>query len=425
MSIPMTINEVRNAMKGLISPLNRYANLLVADGAAIQSGQELVVSAPVEAVEFTRMVVRAAYAHGASHVTVIWSDDAVARMEYENCPLEHFEKTPSWKVEQLNSLAEAGAAFLFLDGEDPEALAGIDPAKPACASRARNRDCHVFRHGMDFGINAWSIGGVATKKWAKMVFPEYSVDEAVYRLWLAILDVARATGIDPHSTWETHNATFEKNKRLLNEGNFDHLHYRSSNGTDFTVGMNKGHIWDGGSARTAGGVTFFPNIPTEEVFTSPDRTRADGVVHSVLPLVHAGRIVDDFWFRFEDGAVVAYGAREGRDVLEQILGIDENACRLGEVALVSKNTPIRQSGLLFYSTLYDENASCHLALGTGFPECLENGFDMSVDELLAHGVNHSHTHVDFMIGADDLEVTGVREDDTEVPIFVGGQWAWE
>jgi len=424
-NMPMTLQEVRSAMKGLISPLRRYADLLVADGAAIQPGQELVVNAPAEAVDFTRMVVRAAYERGAGHVTVIWNDDQVARLEYENCPVEHFDTTPSWRVEQLNSLAEAGAAFLYLEGEDPCALAGIDPAKPACARRARNRDCHVFRHGMDFGINAWSIGGVSTKAWAKTVFPEYSEDEAVYRLWLAILDVARATGIDPHSTWETHNATFEKNKRLLNEGRFDHLRYRSSNGTDLTVGMTKGHVWEGGAARTVGGVSFFPNIPTEEVFTSPDRMRADGVVHSALPLVHAGRVVRDFWFRFEGGAVVDFDAAEGRDVLEQIVATDENACRLGEVALVSKNTPIRQSGLLFYSTLYDENASCHLALGTGFPECLEGGEEMSVEELLAHGVNHSHTHVDFMVGSDDLDVTGVREDGTEVPIFVSGQWAWE
>jgi aminopeptidase len=173
------------------------------------------------------------------------------------------------------------------------------------------------------------------------------------------------------------------------------------------------------------GTVYFPNIPTEEIFTTPDRMRADGIVYSALPLVHQGQVVRDFWMRFEDGCVVDYDARQGREVLRHIIETDDNACRLGECALISKNTPIRETGLLFYNTLYDENASCHLALGMGFPECVKGGYDMSFEELVEHGVNRSHTHVDFMIGSDDLDVTGIREDGTEVPIFVDGQWAWE
>ena len=421
----MTPEECRRAMEVLSGQIDRYAELLVADGAAVQPGQELVLTAPVEAVDFARRVVKAAYACGAGHVTVIWADDAISRLEYENCPLESFENTPSWKVEQLNSLAEAGAAFLFLDGADPSALKGIDPAKPATARRARNAQCKVFRDGMDFGRNAWCIGGVPVVAWARTVFPELTDDEAMYRLWSAVLSTARADGDNPHEAWETHNATFEKNKRMLNEAHFDALRYRSSNGTDLTIGLTAGHIWEGGATRTVGGTLFFPNMPTEEVFTSPDRMRVDGTVHSALPLTHSGNIVRDFWFRFEGGAVVDFDAAQGREVLEQILATDENAVRLGEVALVSKNTPIRQSGLLFFSTLYDENASCHLALGTGFPECVEGGVDMDVDQLLAAGVNHSHTHVDFMVGADDLEIVGIAADGSETPVFTGGQWAWE
>lgn len=189
--------------------------------------------------------------------------------------------------------------------------------------------------------------------------------------------------------------------------------------------MNPGHVWEGGAGHLADGTTFFPNIPTEEVFTSPDRLRADGIVHSAMPLVHAGCVVSDFWFRFEAGRVVDFGAKSGKDVLRHIVETDESSCRLGECALISKNTPIRQTGILFYDTLYDENASCHLALGTGFPECLPGGLDMDRGQLLAAGVNQSSTHVDFMIGSDDLDVWGITAAGEEVPVFTEGQWAWE
>jgi aminopeptidase len=425
MSLRMSPAEADASISALSPQIDLYAELLVKKGAALRPGQELVVQAPVECADFARRVVRKAYEARAGHVTVIWSDDVMTRLEYENVALPYFEHTPSWKIEQLNSLAEKGASFLFLDGSDPAALQGIDPAKPAAASRARNLECRAFRDGMDFGRNVWCIAGVPVESWAVKVFPDTPRREALYRLWIAILQVARADGPDPQVAWETHNATFEKNKRLLNEGQFDALHYRSSNGTDLTIGLNPDHIWDGGSAKTVSGTVYFPNIPTEEIFTTPDRMRADGIVYSALPLVHQGQVVRDFWMRFEDGCVVDYDARQGREVLRHIIETDDNACRLGECALISKNTPIRETGLLFYNTLYDENASCHLALGMGFPECVKGGYDMSFEELVEHGVNRSHTHVDFMIGSDDLDVTGIREDGTEVPIFVDGQWAWE
>lgn len=425
MSAQMTAEESKRALEGLSRQLDRYAELIVRKGAAVKPGQEVVVEAPVERADFARRVVARAYDAGAGHVTVIWDDDAIKRLEFENVDISYFEHTPAWKVAQLNGLAEAGAAFIFLEGSDPSALKGIDPVKPAAASRARNRDCDVFRSGMDYGRNVWTIAGVACEAWAHQVFPALTGDEAVYRLWLAILQTSRAAGEDPQQEWETHNAAFEKNKRFLNASRFDHLRYRASNGTDLVVGLNKGHIWEGGAARTVDDTVFFPNIPTEEVFTTPDRMRVDGVVYSALPLVHAGQVISDFWLRFEGGKVVDYDAVLGKEVLAQILETDENAVRLGECALISKNTPIRESRILFYSTLYDENASCHLALGMGFPECLEGGLEMDRDELLAHGVNYSHTHVDFMIGTDDLSVIGVTEDGEEVPVFTNGQWDWE
>ena len=422
----MTAEECRIATKALKPQLKRYARLLVRKGVALLPGQELVLSAPVERADFARIVVKQAYKAGAGHVTVIWSDDAMTRLEYENVDLDYFKTTPAWVKEQLNGLAEQGAAFLFLDGTDPSILKGIDPAKPAARAYSRNTACKAFRDGMSFGRNAWCAAGVPVAAWARHVFPGLSDEEAVYRLWVAILSAARADGEDPESAWETHDASFEEAKRFLNGHAFDALHYVSSNGTDLTIGLNKGHIWDGGSGRLTDGRIYFPNIPTEEVFCSPDRMRADGIVYSALPLVHSGNVVRDFWFRFEGGRVVDYGAAQGRDVLKSIVERDENSCRLGECALISKNTPIRQSGLLFFDTLFDENASCHLALGIGFPECIEGGMDMTDEELLAHGVNQSATHVDFMIGSDDLCIWGVDDvNGRETEIFVNGQWVWE
>ena len=423
--IPMSAQECALAMRQLAPRLRRYAELLVRRGVALQPGQELVLSAPVEGASFARVVAREAYAAGAGHVTVNWADDQLSRLEYESCPVEAFETLPAWKAEQLNSLAEQGACFLWLDGSDPDALVGVDPAKPAARAKASHTQCARYRRGLDFGENAWCIGGVAVAAWARKVFPGRSDEEATYRLWTAILDAARVVDDDPESEWETHDAALAKSKRLLNDARYDALRYTSGNGTDLTIGLTARHVWEGGAARTRAGVAFFPNMPTEEVFTTPDRNRADGVVHSVLPLVHNGAVIRDFWLRFERGQVVDYHAEQGEEVLRHILETDEGARHLGECALISKNTPIRQSGLLFYSTLYDENTSCHLALGMGFPDCLEGGVDMTKEELLAAGVNESATHVDFMIGADDLNVWGVAADGTQTPVFEHGQWTWE
>ena len=425
MSVPMSDEECRVAMSSIQDSIDEYAKLIVKSGVNIQEGQELVMSCPIEAADFGKRVVKAAYEAGAGHVTVNWNDDELSRLTYEYTPLEWFKTTPSWKVEQMNSLAEAGAAFLFLDGSDPAALKGIDPKKPAARGLAYSTQCDVYRKKLDFGHNAWCIAGVPVVAWAREVFPGASDNEAMYKLWKAILYVARSNGEDPQAAWETHNAAFKKNLRFLNERKFDKLHYTSENGTDLYVGLPEGHIWEGGAATTTSDVRYFPNMPTEEVFTSPDRMRVDGIVYSALPLAHAGNVVKNFWFKFEEGAVVDYGAEEGRDTLTQILETDDNAVRLGECALISKNTPIRETGLLFYDTLYDENASCHLALGTGFPECLEGGLDMEKEELIEAGLNQSHTHVDFMIGSDDLTIMGIGRDGEETRVFVNGQWAWE
>lgn len=421
----LTVEEARSGMANLKPKLERYADLIVRKGVNVKPGQEVVVQAPVEVAAFVRLLVARAYAVGAGHVTVIWNDDAVTRLTYENVDASWFETVPAWQREQLDSLAEAGACFIFVEGADPEALKGIDPAKPAAASKARNTQCVKYRHGMDFNINPWCIAGAPVAAWARQVYPGVEDEVAMYRLWCAILSVARADGDDPEAAWELHNATFEKNLRLLNERHFDRLHYTSANGTDLWVGMTDKHVWEGGSSSTPDGHVFFPNIPTEEVFTSPHCERVDGVVYSALPLVRHGNKIDRFWFRFENGLVVDFDAEVGRDTLASILDTDEGARRLGEVALISKNTPIRETETLFYDTLYDENASCHLALGSGFPECYEGGYAMTQDDLRDLGLNKSDTHVDFMIGADDLDIMGVTADGEEIPVFVNGQWTWE
>lgn len=421
----LTVEDARAGMAAIEPKIERYAKLVVRKGVNVMPGQEVVLMTPVECAPFARLLVSAAYEAGAGHVTVIWNDDAVTRLTYENVELAYFEQTPEWQRVQLDSLAEAGACFIFVEGADPEALKGIDTKKPAAASKAKNSQCTVYRRGLDFNVNPWCIAGAPVAAWARHVFPEVPDEVAVYRLWCAILSVARADGDDPESDWELHDATFEKNLRFLNDRHFDALQYRSANGTDFTVALTDRHIWAGGKCETPEGHPFFPNIPTEEVFTSPDRMRADGVVHSALPLIHHGNKVEDFWLKFESGMVVEYGARLGEDTLKSILETDEGARRLGEVALISKNTPIRESETLFFDTLYDENASCHLALGVGFPECYDGGYEMSAEELRERGVNTSATHVDFMIGTDDLTITGIQADGTEVPVFVNGQWSWE
>lgn len=421
----LTVEEARSGMANLKPKLERYADLIVRKGVNVKPGQEVVVQAPVDVAAFVRLLVARAYAVGAGHVTVIWNDDAVTRLTYENVDASWFETVPAWQREQLDSLAEAGACFIFVEGADPEALKGIDPAKPAAASKARNTQCVKYRHGMDFNINPWCIAGAPVAAWVRQVYPGVEDEVATYRLWCAILSVARADGDDPEAAWELHNATFEKNLRLLNERHFDRLHYTSANGTDLWVGMTDKHVWEGGSSSTPDGHVFFPNIPTEEVFTSPHCERVDGVVYSALPLVRHGNKIDRFWLRFENGLVVDFDAEVGRDTLASILDTDEGARRLGEVALISKNTPIRETETLFYDTLYDENASCHLALGSGFPECYEGGYAMTQDDLRDLGLNKSGTHVDFMIGADDLDIMGVTADGEEIPVFVNGQWTWE
>ena len=404
--------------------LDKYAELLVVKGCALKAGQELFVRSPIQVADFTRKVVACAYAHGAKLVTVAWSDDQIGRMTYDHAPMECFENVPAWSAERNNSMARNGAAVLTILSDDPQVMKGVEQRKVMARVVANHTACKEFYDALDRGRCVWCIAGAASPVWAQQVFPQLDEAAAMEALWTAILDTSRVTD-DPIAAWDAHRASFDARKAWLNAQGFDALHYTNAAGTDLTVGLIPGSHWEGGGQMGADGETyFFPNIPTEEIFTSPDRMRTSGIVHSALPLIYNGSPVEDFWVRFEEGRAVECDARVGREVLQGIIDTDENSCYLGECALVPFDSPIRNPGVLFLETLYDENASCHLALGKGFPEVLDGGYDMTSEELLAAGLNESAAHVDFMIGTEDLHITGIKPDGTQVEVFHNGNWAF-
>lgn len=407
--------------------MRAYARLIVEAGCALRPGQELFVRANLEAAPLVRLVTEAAYDLGARRVTTRFSDEAVERMHYDRCDMSVFEEFPGWLAELNNSMARNGAAVLTIDSDDPEAMAGIDARKISARIQAGHAACSEFYDAMDFGRCVWCIAGAASPKWARKVFPELPERTAVARLWEAIFHTVRVDSDDSSQAvdaWRAHRQSFADRCAWLNEQRFSALHYANAHGTDITVGLPAEHIWNGGGDTTVDGVQFFPNMPTEEIFTTPNRLRADGTVASAMPLAYNGSLIEDFSICFEEGRAVEVRAARGQDVLQSIVDTDENSCRLGEVALVPFKSPIRDTGILFYSTLFDENASCHMALGQGFPDCYRGGFDMTPEELLAAGVNKSAAHVDFMIGTEDLDIDGIKADGERVPVFRGGNWAF-
>lgn len=407
--------------------MRAYARLIVEAGCALRPGQELFVRANLEAAPLVRLVTQEAYDLGARHVTVRFSDEAIERMHYDHCDMDVFEEFPGWLAELNNSMARGGAAVLTIDSDDPQAMAGVDARKISARIQAGHVACSEFYDAMDFGRCVWCIAGAASPKWAHKVFPDLPEATAVAKLWEAIFHTVRVDSDDPAeaiAAWRAHRQSFAERCAWLNDQRFDALHYTNAHGTDITVGLPAGHLWNGGGDTTVDGVQFFPNMPTEEIFTTPDRLRAEGTVVSAMPLAYNGSLIENFSLRFEDGRAVEVRAERGQDVLQSIVDTDENACRLGEVALVPFKSPIRDTGILFYSTLYDENASCHMALGQGFPDCYQGGLEMSAEDLLAVGVNKSATHVDFMVGTEDLNIDGIKPNGERVPIFRNGNWAF-
>lgn len=404
--------------------LKEYARLAVVTGLAVKPGQEVMISASVEVADFVHLVMEQAYKAGASDVVVEWMDSEAAKLRYQHSYMEKISQCPEWISLMRNTMAQRGAAFLSIRSDDPRVLADVDPKKPAAAQKASRNACGPFVEAHRNGTMPWCIIGAASPKWAQAVFPDLPEQEALDRLWDAIFQTARVDSGDAVAAWEAHRQEFQKRIAWLNEQGFDALHYQNSLGTDLTVGLLPGGIWCGGGAATADGRWHFMNLPTEEVYTAPHRERTEGTVYSSMPLNFNGNLIDQFYLTFEKGRVVDFGAKQGEEVLRSILEMDEGAKYLGECALVPYDSPISNLRILFYNTLYDENASCHLAVGSGISEAIEGGMSKSREELLQVGINNSLTHVDFMFGTADLSITGIRPDGTRVPVFQNGNWAF-
>jgi len=402
--------------------MKSYARLLVQVGINLQKNQTLIIAAPIECAEFARMAMVEAYSAGAREVVMRWLDEKSARITFDMAPDAIFDEFPEWSKAFFNGYADSGAAFLTIMASDPELMKDVDPKRISRQNKARSTALEHFRSLQMSNKNVWCIGSVPTVAWAKKVFPGRTDAEAMDALWNAIYKTVRVDQADPVQAWRAHQAALNTRLDFLRKNDFSSLRYKNAQGTDLIVALPEGHQWFGGGDECPEGYTFVANMPTEEVFTMPHRTGANGKVQSSLPLNYNGNLIEDFWFSFKDGLVVDYGAKSGLATLKELLDTDEGARRLGEVALVPHDSPISNLGILFYNTLFDENASCHFALGKAYPTCIAGGSDMSKEQLLAAGANDSLVHVDFMVGSADLSITGIKSDGTEVPVFRNGNF---
>lgn len=404
--------------------LRKYARLLVEMGINIKKDQILVVNSPIECADFTRMISEIAYEVGAREVVIRWGDELSTKIKYTMGPDEIFDEYPEWLKEFSISYARKGAAFLSIAASDPELMKDVDPSRFARSRKVAGKALAEYRERMMSNKNVWCVASIPTKAWAKKVFPDVSEAEAVEKLWDAIFKTVRADREDPVAAWEEHKANLDKSLKFLQDENFQKVKFTNSLGTDLEIELPKGHIWVGGSDLTPDGHEFVANIPTEEVFTLPKKTGINGIVYSSKPLNHNGNLIDNFSITFKEGKIVNFKAEKGYETLKSIIDTDEGSKYIGEVALVPYDSPISKLNILFYNTLFDENASCHLAIGQAYPVCIENGENMSKEELEKHGVNDSITHVDFMFGTKDLKITGVNKDNKEVTIFENGNFAY-
>ena len=402
--------------------LDRLAEVAVHVGLGLARGQEVVMTAPVNALPLARRITEHAYRAGASLVTIFFADDEAALMRFQHAPDEAFDTAPGWLFDGMAAAFRGGAARLAIAGDDPALLAGQDPDKIARANRARSA---AYRPALElitgFATN-WTIVSYATPAWARLVFPDLAEDQAVARLWDAIFAASRVDAPDPVAAWRAHNAALEARTQRLNASRFAAIHFRGPD-TDLRVGLADGHAWLGGAERARNGIVCNPNIPTEEVFTTPHALRVEGTVQSTKPLSYQGTLIQDIRVRFEAGRIVDAAARTGSEVLARVLDTDEGARRLGEVALVPNSSPIAASGLLFCNTLFDENAASHIALGQAYKTCFEGGEAMSDADLAARGANHSLIHIDWMIGSGQVDVDGIGQDGAAEPLMRAGEWA--
>ncbi|MBD8499438.1 aminopeptidase [Paenibacillus arenosi] len=402
--------------------LEKYAELIVKVGINVQQGQEVVVNSTLESAPLARLVAAKAYEAGASNVHVEWTDEMLSRLKYEKAADEVFTNYPAWEVAKREAFLDKRAAFISIVSSNPDLLKGIDPQRIGNFQKASGQALTKYRQFIQSDKVSWTVVAASSKAWAEKVFPNASAEQAVEQLWAAIFDSVRLHHEDPVQAWEAHNDNLHAKVDILNENHFHKLHYTAP-GTDLTIELPEKHLWVGASSTNEQKVNFMANMPTEEVFTVPYRDGVDGYVSSTKPLSYGGNLIDNFKLTFEKGRIVKVEAEQGQSILEQLVDTDEGARYLGEVALVPHQSPISESNILFYNTLFDENASNHLAIGSGYAFNVEGGKEMSQDELRAAGVNTSITHVDFMIGSAEMNIDGILKDGTSVPIFRNGNWA--
>lgn len=403
--------------------LQRYAKLIARVGLNVKKGQTVFIAAGLDQPDFVTMVVEECYKAGASEVYVEWSHQPADKLSSKYRSLESLSELKPWAKAKWEYKAKNYSCRLFIESEDPDGMSGVDQAKMSAARRALYPQIKPFRLAME-NKHQWSIAAVPGKAWAKKVFPHLSEKKAMEEMWRVILLTSRADGKNPIKAWKEHNADLDVRCQYLNNLGLKYLEYKSANGTNLTVELNEDGVFCGGKEKTLKGRIFNPNIPTEEVFTSPKAGAAEGIVYSTKPLSYMGELIENFSLKFEGGKVTEVKAEKGEALLKEMVSMDEGAGKLGEVALIPYDSPINQSGVLFFNTLFDENASCHLALGHGFNESLK-GFEKYTDEeCKKRGINDSMIHVDFMIGARDTSIVGVTKDGKRVQIFENGNWAF-
>ena len=404
------------------SLLQKYAELIVRTGVNVQPGQIVQLTASVEQHAFAARVMEECYRAGAKKVNVDWTYDVQSRLNFMYADQETLSAVLPWEEAKAEQMTQDLPCRIFIVSEDPDAMNGIDPMKLSAVSQSRASVMKKYRDAIE-GKHQWVIAACPSEKWAEKCFPDD--ENALTRLWEAVFKTVRVReDNDPVAEWKAHTDFIEEKAAWLNEQGFSSLRYRSSNGTDFSVDLIPEARWEGaGIANSLNGAFYIPNMPTEEIFTSPAAGKCGGTLVSVKPLSWNSQIIDNFSITFENGKAVSCKAGKGQELLEKMLKMDEGSAMLGEVALVPKESPVNQCGFLFYETLFDENACCHVAVGMGFKEVLPGGDDMTMEQAKEHGINDSIIHVDFMVGADDLAIDGVKPDGTIVPVFRDGTWA--
>ena len=405
--------------------LQQYAELLVKVGMNVQPKQPVFIRSSVETLELTHLIVEEAYHCGASDVRVVYSDPTLKRLKFENESVEHFanHEIKSYDVEARMDYVKRGAANLALISEDPDLMDGIDSQKLQAFQQQNARAFKGYMESVQKNQFPWVVAAFPSKAWANRVYPEPSVEEAYIKFIDEVFDIVRIDGNDPVENWRQHIANLSVYAQKLQQKNYHALHYVSE-GTDLTVGLAKNHIWEDATSYVNGKEqAFIANIPTEEVFTAPDRNRVDGYVTNKLPLSYNGTIIDQFKLMFKDGEIIDFSAEKGEAVLKDLINTDEGSRRLGEVALVPDDSPISNRNTIFYNTLFDENAACHLAIGSAYAFNIQGGTEMTVEEKIASGLNDSNVHVDFMIGSSDLTIYGIFEDGSKELVFENGNWA--